>query len=88
MQLLYSYQYLSDHLISIDLSFFEFCHSTHPARAKVMFKKTLYKNDVQGVYREPMVVSEQALPKLRLLLPIVKNFQITFGGKLSLISSL
>ena len=52
-----------------------------------MFKKTLHKNGVQGVYREPMVVSEQALPKLRLLLPIVKNFQITFGGKLSLISS-
>ncbi len=52
-----------------------------------MFKKTLHTNGVQGVYREPMVVSEQALPKLRLLLPIVKKFQITFGGKLSLISS-
>ena len=51
-----------------------------------MLKKTLHKNGVHGGYREPMVVSEQALPKLRLFLPIVKKFQITFGGKLSLIS--
>ena len=33
---------------------------SHPARAKVMFKKNLHKNGVQGVYREPMVVSKQA----------------------------
>ena len=59
----------------------------HPARTKVMLKKTLHKNGIQGGYNELMVVSEQALPKLRLLLPIVKKFQITFGSKLSLISS-
>ena len=52
-----------------------------------MLKKTLHKNGIQGGYNELMVVSEQALPKLRLLLPIVKKFQITFGSKLSLISS-
>ena len=60
---------------------------THPTRVKVMLKRTLQKNGVQGVYREPKVVSKQSLPKLCLFLPIVKNFQITFGGKLSLISS-
>ena len=60
---------------------------THPARAKVMLKKTLHKNSDKGVYHEPMVVSKQALPKLCLFLPIVKRFQITFSGKLSLISS-
>ncbi len=62
-------------------------HVTHPARAKVMLKKNLHKNGVQGFYHEPMVVSKQALPQMCLFLPIVKIFQITFGGKLSLISS-
>ncbi len=57
----------------------------HTARTKVMLKKTLHKNGVQGGYREPMVVSEQALSKLRLFLPIVKKFQITFCGKFSII---
>ena len=57
----------------------------HPARTKVMLKKTLHKNGIQGGYYELMVVSEQALPKLRLFLPIVKNFQITFSGKFSII---
>ena len=37
-----------------------------------MLKKTAFR----GFYREPMVVSKQALPKLRLLLPIVKKFKL------------
>ena len=53
-----------------------FVSLTHPARAKVMLKKTLHKKGVQRVYCEPMVVSKQALPKLCLLLPIVKKFKL------------
>ena len=41
-----------------------------------MLKKTLHKNGVQGFYREPMVVSNQALPKFCLFLPIVKKFKL------------
>ena len=57
----------------------------HPSKSNV--EKNLNKNGVQGVYCEPMVVSKQALPKMGLFLPEVKKFKITFGGKLSLISS-
>ena len=57
----------------------------HPSKSNV--EKNLNKNGVQGVYCEPMVAPKQALPKLCLFLPIVKKFQITFGGKLSLVSS-
>ncbi len=53
-----------------------------------MLNKNLHKNGAQGVYREPMVVSKQALPKLCLFLPIVKKIQITFGGKFSFNSTL
>ena len=58
-----------------------------PLPSKSNAEKTLHKNGIQRVYLKPLVFSKQALPKLCLLLPIVKKCQITFVGKFSLIFS-